>query len=85
LGQHGGDRVAQSEAALGERRAQPAGARVGFLPGEAPIAVHHRDALRVDISRALDERQRRQRRVVGGVLVELLLVGIGLGAHDLKV
>src|SRR5512135_1322753 len=84
VGEHRGDRVARADAAPGERRAQAPGARVGFPPRIAPLAVDHRHAIRIDAGGALDERQRRERGVVGGVLVEILLVGIGLSAHGVK-
>src|SRR5207253_8486161 len=59
---------------------QTARALVGLRPGAALCAVNHRDAARIDVRRALVEGQRRQRRVVRRILVELLLVGIALHA-----
>src|SRR5262249_17005969 len=77
IGQHDGDRVARADAALGERRSQSPAARIGFRPGEAARTVHDSQALRIDVRRALDKAERRQRRAVGCVLVETDVEGIG--------
>ncbi|MPM75750.1 hypothetical protein SDC9_122744 [bioreactor metagenome] len=53
---------------------QPAATCVGFTPGAAQLAVDDGQPLGIDLSSALDEGQRRQRRVIGFVLGQILVV-----------
>ena len=77
VGEHRRDRVAGADPALGERGGEPDAAGVGFLPGVPPGTVDDRRAVRVHRRAPLDERQRRERRVVGRVPIEVGFVGIG--------
>src|SRR5207302_8226295 len=80
IGQQRRHGIADAQAALRQSARQTARALVGLSPGAALCAVNHRDAARIDVRRALEERQRRERRVVRRILVELLLVGIAFHA-----
>ena len=62
VGQHHRDRVADADAARGERAGEPAAARVGLAPGRRAPPWTTASALRIDLGRALEEAQRRQRR-----------------------
>ena len=79
VGGHQRDRVADADAGLGERRGEPAAARIGLGPGVAALAVDHGEMSRVRVGRARDQRQRRQRRVVGEVAVEVAVVRMRAG------
>ena len=68
--------------ALDERRREPAASRIRFRPGVAAIAVDDRRTVRVRVRGARDQRQRRQRRVVRGVAIEVAIVGAGVGAWE---
>ena len=61
----------------GQRRGEPAAARAERRRSSSLAPVDHRDPLRIDVGRALQEAERRQRHVVGRVAVEPLLVGTG--------
>ena len=76
---HHRDRVVLADAAPRQRRCQTAAARVGLAPGEALRAMHDRGCVRIDVGRALQEGQRRQRRVVGLVAVEPSQIGAVAG------
>ena len=56
---------------------QPAAALVELRVREALVAVDDGGVVGIDQRRALQELKGRQRLVVGGVLVEVLVVGIG--------
>ena len=80
--QHQRDRVVAPDAELLQRRRELPAAAVGLGPGLAPVAVDHRGALGVHRRRAFDEGQRRERRVVGRVTLEIARIGrIGHGAY----
>ena len=75
FGEHRRDRVAGADAATARAPTRAgASARSVSRPGVAAVAVDDRDALRPDVRGAREERQRRQRRVVGGVAVEIAVV-----------
>jgi hypothetical protein len=59
-----------------QRRCERRAAGEGLQPGVATLAMNHCDTLRVDIGGAGKESQRRQWRVIGGVLVEPFSVDI---------
>ena len=67
---HDRDGVVLADAAPRQRGGQAAAAGIGLAPGVALGAVHHRGLVRIDIGRALEKRQRRQRRIVRLVPVE---------------
>ena len=81
---HHRDRVVLADAAPRQRRGQPPAARIGLAPGEALRAVDDRGAVRIHIGRALEEGQRRQRRVVGLVPVEPGQIGAVAGHASLR-
>ena len=72
--QHYRDRIAGADTALHQRRRQTACARIFFRPGDAQRAVDHRQVLRINAGRTLNERYRRQRRVIGLIPVEVQVV-----------
>ena len=59
-----------------QRRGEPAAAFQALPPGVAALAVDDRDAVRIDRSRAPQKPDRRQRHVIGRVLVEAGFVGV---------
>ena len=61
VGEHDRDRVAAPDAALRQRRGEPARARVELAVGAPQRAVDDRDRVGEDARRALQECQRRQR------------------------
>ena len=73
VGQHRGHRMADANAALRERGGKPPAARIGLGPGVALGAVDDRRALGINVCGALEERKRRQRRVVGRVLFQIVI------------
>ncbi len=83
IGQHRRDGVARADSRAHQRRRQAAAALGGFAPGEAPLAVHDRRLVWPYRGRAVQERERRQRRVVGRVALEVLLVEVD--AHRLQI
>ena len=68
-------RVAGLDAGLDQGRSQPPAALIGLRPGVAALAVDNRRMAGIDGCRPLDKSQRRQRRVIGGIGVEVGLVG----------
>ena len=73
--QHGGDRVAATDAAGGEVRGKPPAALIGLPPGEAAALIDRAGVVRIDRGAAGQETQRRQRNEVGLVLVKADTVG----------
>ena len=82
VGRHHGDRVAKAEPAFGEGRGEPAAARVkfGVIAPEAP--VDHCRFFRIDLRRALQKGQRRERLVVGGLPVEAGFIRVRCHGHS---
>ena len=80
VGSHQGDRVPDADPRLRERRGEPAASRIGLRPRVAALAVDHREMARIGVGRARDQRQRRQRRVVGGIAIEVAFERIGCGS-----
>ena len=76
IGEHDRDGVADADAARGQRRGEPAGARVKGGVGEALRAMDDSGVVRVHGRGARQERQRAERLIVGGAVVEVLLVRI---------
>ncbi len=81
VGQHGGHRVAQADAALAQRRGQAPTAGVGLRPVAADRTMHHGGMSWINRSGALDKGQRGQRHEIGRVPVQTHLIGIVRGAH----
>ena len=79
VGQHHGHCVVLANARQRQRTGQLAGAAVGGGPVLAQIAVHDGQACRVNLGRALNEAQRRHRRVVGGGLGQILIEDADFG------
>ncbi len=79
VGRHHGDGVAHADAAALEGRGQADAAVVGLAPGATQAAVDDGGAVGKDGGGAADEGQRRQRHIVGGVLVERHFVGVRAG------
>ncbi len=72
--QHGRDRIAAADPGTHQRRRELARTRVGVRPRVAALAMHDRKLPRPDLGRARDQRQRRQRRVVRRVAIEVAVV-----------
>ncbi len=68
--QHRRDRVATADALAREPRGKPAAAVVGLAPGEFALFVHDAGQARIDVRRALEKADWRQRHEVGRRLVE---------------
>ncbi|GBD41461.1 hypothetical protein HRbin39_00843 [bacterium HR39] len=75
VGQHGGHRVPRPHPAPLQGRGEPAAALAQLGVGEALRAVHHREVLGIDVGGALEEGERRERRPVGLVAVQIAHVG----------
>ncbi len=69
IGQHGRHGIARLHAAADQGRGQPPAAGVGLGPGDGPVAMDDGRLARKDHGGALHEGQRRQRDMVGLVLV----------------
>jgi len=74
VGEHDRDRVAAPEAALGERRAEPARPGVELAIIAPQRAVDDRQSVGEDLGRALEQRQGRQRLEIGGIAIEVQVV-----------
>ena len=81
VGQHDRHRVAFANLHGRQARGQPHRTFAQLHPGPAQRPMHDRAAIGIDISRPADERQGRQRHMVGGVAIESLTIGIGMGGH----
>ncbi len=79
VGQHHRHRVVFANARLRERTGQLAGSAVSGGPVLAQITVHDGQAVGVHLGRALDETQRRNRRMVGGGLGQVLVKDADFG------
>jgi hypothetical protein len=76
-------RVASSDAAGPQRAGQPPAASPDLAPRPPQRAVDDRHPVRIDVRRSIEERERRERPVVGLVSVEAQLVDAELfpGIH----
>ena len=81
---HQRHRIAAANAKPGQRGCKSPGALIGLRPCVSPLAVHDRGQVRIHVRGASDQRQRRERRVVGRVLVQVLLEGVALG-HAMRI
>ena len=79
--QHGGDRIAATDAAPGQKRCEASAALVSLRPGEAAAFVDGAGQVRIDGRAARQEAQRCQRDIVGRGLVQTDAV-VTLMAHD---
>ena len=77
--QHCRNGVTFADAAFFQRRRQLAATQILVFPGSALCAMHHRDPMRIDVGRFIQKRQRRERRKVRAVLIQMGIVGM---AHD---
>ena len=73
VGQHRGHGLANPDATLRERGGQAPAACVGLAPGVALRAMDYRNLLRIDVGGALEEGKGRERRVIGGILFEIVI------------
>ena len=80
--QHGRDGVARRHATSDERRGQLARPRPECRIGRAHVAVDPGDALGVDVTRAFDEADRGERRMIRRIAVETHLVRAVRGMDD---
>jgi hypothetical protein len=76
IGRYHRDRIADADAALRQRRSEPAAALVELAVSVTPVAVDHRYLVRVDIGCPLQKTKRRERHKVGGIPVKLALENI---------
>ena len=76
VGQHHCNRVGLADAVLRKSGRQPARAGVEVRIAKAKVAVDDGRAVRKHAGRALQKRDRSERLVVGGVLVEIALIRI---------
>ena len=74
--EHGGDGIAGAHARSMQRRGKLEATLVGLAPGDPSRPVDDRHLFRPDGGGPLDERQRRQRRMVRRIAFKILLVGI---------
>jgi len=74
VGEHGRNRIAALQAETRERRAELAGAGVEIPIIAAQRAMDDRQTIREHSGRALQQRQRRQRLIIGGVAIEIAIV-----------
>ncbi|MPN42034.1 hypothetical protein SDC9_189590 [bioreactor metagenome] len=70
VGQHHGDGIALADATTLQGRSQLTGTLVTFLPGVLTGTLDDGNALGIDEGRPFDERQRRQRNIVGRIPVQ---------------
>ena len=76
VGRNHRHRIAQANAALGQRRGQTNTAAVGFTPGLAQAAINQRQALRIDTGGALKKAQRAERLKIRRIARHAVFVGI---------
>ena len=74
IGQHGADRGATRHPEGPQRRRQSRRAFARVAPAVAAPAMNHRGQIAEHLGAALHEAHRRERHVVGGVLVQVLVV-----------
>ncbi len=77
IGRHDGDRVALPDAPAAQSRGQPAAALAELGIGEATVAMDDGGLLGIDHGRPLEQGDRRQRRIVGPVALEMLTIDVG--------
>src|SRR5262249_31499598 len=69
------------DALAGEPGREPPAALQRLRPGEAPAFIDRADMVRIHGRAALEEAQRRQRHVIGRILVQADIVLAMLAAH----
>src|SRR4051812_4611734 len=84
IGSYHRDRIADTDAALCQRRGEPAAALIELAVSVAPVAMDHRYLIWVDFGRPLQKTERRERHEVGDIPVKFALEDIdmlGILAH----
>src|SRR3954468_8374928 len=79
VGEQRGNGSADANVPLGERRGETSSSCVGLSPREPSVAVNHRNTIWAYARAPGDEAERRQRRVVRGILAKPEVVGIRNG------
>lgn len=74
-------RASGADRAGGEGGGEAAASPVGLGPGETPGAVDDGEAVRVDQGGPVEEPERREGHVVGGVLRQIVDVRLHLAPH----
>ena len=77
VGRHQRDRVAAPDPARRKRRRQPAAAFERLAPAVPPLPMYDREPVRIHRRAAHQKPDRGQRHVIGRVLVETDLIGVG--------
>ena len=77
IGRHDRHGVALPDAPAAEGRGQAAAALAELGIGEAPVAMDDGGLLGIDHGRSLEQGDRRHRRIIGPVALEMLTIDVG--------